>query len=87
MAALGVHLTPVQLGQITECRTATVYVCFDADLGGAGSQAAQRLIRQLQAAGMDARQVLLPLGSDPNSYFAVGATAAGFQRRLQEARP
>jgi DNA primase len=60
-------------------------VCLDSD--AAGARAAERLVKQLRAAGWDARRVSLPWGHDPNSYLAGGGTAADFQHCLNQARP
>ena len=53
----------------------------------AGQQAAHRLARRLEIAGLHARIVSLPPGHDPNSYFLAGATAADFQACLEQAQP
>ena len=87
VAALGAHLNHLQMGQLGDSLAQTVYLCLDADEHGAGPRAAQRLAKQLRAAGIDARRVPLPVGHDPNSFFAAGATAADFQRCLDRARP
>jgi DNA primase len=85
LAALGAHLNEQQMGQLGDSLAQTVYVCLDADLHGAGTRAAERLTSQLRAAGMDARRVMLPLGQDPNSFLASGATAGDFQACLERA--
>jgi DNA primase len=87
VAALGAHLNPLQMEQLGDSAAQTVYLCLDADLHGGGQCAAQRLARRLRAAGIEALRVELPLGHDPNSFFAAGATAADFQQCLQRARP
>ena len=87
VAALGAHLNSLQMEQLGESAAQTVYLCLDADLHGAGQCAAQRLAGRLRAAGIEARRVELPLGHDPNSFLAAGATAADFQQCLQRARP
>jgi DNA primase len=87
VAALGAYLNAIQLGQLGDSSARTVYLCLDADTHGAGGRAALRLVRRLRLAGIDARRVLLPLGHDPNSLFAAGATAADFQQFLDRARP
>jgi DNA primase len=73
------------MAQMGDSMARTMYVCLDSD--AAGASAAQRLVEQLGAAGWDARRVRLPWGHDPNSYLAGGATAADFQRCLDQARP
>ena len=87
VAALGSDLNHLQLGQLGDSLAQTVYLCLDADVNGAGPRAAERLAKRLRAAGIDARRVALPLGHDPNSFLACGATAADFQRLLELARP
>jgi DNA primase len=85
VAVLGVWLNEQQMAQMGDSMARTMYVCLDSD--AAGASAAQRLVEQLGAAGWDARRVRLPWGHDPNSYLAGGATAADFQRCLDQARP
>jgi DNA primase len=85
VAVLGVWLNEQQMGQIGDSLARTVYVCLDSD--AAGARAAERLVKQLRAAGWDARRVSLPWGHDPNSYLAGGGTAADFQHCLNQARP
>lgn len=87
VAALGAYLNAMQLGQLGDSSARTVYLCLDADTHGAGGRAALRLVHRLRLAGIDARRVLLPLGHDPNSLFAAGATATDFQQFLDRARP
>jgi hypothetical protein len=84
---LGIHPNQQQMGEVGDSRAQTVYVCLDADVSGAGPAAAARVTGRLRAAGIDARQVVLPLGYDPNRFFVAGATAGDFQRRLDQARP
>jgi len=86
VAVLGSHLNHPQLVQLTR-RHRLVLVCFDADPNGSGHRAAWRVSVQLRHAGVEARRVELPRGHDPASFFAAGATAADFQRRLLEAHP
>jgi len=86
VAALGSHLNNLQLAEI--CHTGqSVYICFDADRNGSGQRAARCLSVQLRHAGVEALRVELPEGHDPASFFASGATAYDFQRRLERARP
>ena len=87
VAALAAHLNPLQMGQVGDSRAQTVYLCLDADANGAGPRAAKLLAHRLRASGIDARRVALPLGHDPNSFLAAGATAADFQDCLERARP
>lgn len=85
VAVLGVGLNAQHLGQIGDSLARTAYVCLDSD--PAGNRAAQRLAEQLGRVGWDVRRVRLPWGHDPNSFLAGGATAADFQRCLDQARP
>jgi DNA primase len=87
VAALGSHLNNPQIAQLCRMDERFVYICFDADRNGSGQRAAHRLSVQLRHAGVDALRVELPLGHDPASFFASGATACDFQRRLERARP
>jgi DNA primase len=84
--ALGTSLTPAQWGQLCDRPGRCVYLVFDQDDNGAGPQAAARLARRLQNAGLSARLVQLPPSLDPNSWLAAGATAADFEACLKEAR-
>jgi DNA primase len=85
VAALGSHLNARQMGELGDSLAQTVYLCLDAD--EAGAQVARRLAGRLRTAGIDARRVALPWGSDPGRFLAEGATAADFQRCLDRARP
>jgi DNA primase len=87
VAALGSHLNNRQLAQLCRTGDRLTYICFDADRGGSGQRAAHRLSVQLRHAGGDALRVELPLGHDPASFFAAGATACDFERCLERARP
>jgi len=84
--ALGTHLTPAQWTQLGDRPDRPVYIAFDQDENRAGQQAAHRLARRLQSAGVLASLVQLPPGHDPNSYFVAGATAADFTLRLEQAQ-
>jgi DNA primase len=86
-AALGAHLNNPQIAQLCRMDERAVYICFDADRNGSGQRAAHRLSVQLRHAGVEARRVELPLGHDPASFFASGATAGDFERCLEQARP
>jgi len=83
--AIGTHLTPAQFAQLREPRNGCVYLAFDRDENQAGQHAAETLARSLQQAGLNVRAVQLPVGHDPNSYFAAGATKSDFLRCLEEA--
>lgn len=85
--ALGTHLTPTQLAQLGDQPGRSVYLAFDQDENQAGRQAAHRLARQLESAGLRACLVLLPPGHDPSTYFGAGATAADFTLCLRRAQP
>jgi DNA primase len=84
--AIGTHLTPAQAAQLGDQPGRSVYIAFDQDENQAGQQAAHRLARYLESAGVRARIVPLPHGHDPNSYFAAGATAADFTACLERAQ-
>lgn len=83
--AIGTHLTPAQIAQLSHRPDRSVSIVFDQDQNHAGQQASQQLATRLQAARIAAHIVPLPLGHDPNSYFAAGATSAGFTVLLQQA--
>jgi DNA primase len=85
-SALGTHLTATQLQQLTDPPGRSLTIVFDTDANQAGQQAAGRLARQLEAAGVAAAIAHLPAGLDPNHYFAAGATAADFAACLQDAQ-
>ena len=81
--ALGNQLNALQIRQLRDGATRTVYLAFDADGNGSGQRAAQRLYRQLFAQGVTVAQVDLPYGHDPNSFFVSGGDADDFQRLLE----
>ncbi len=83
--ALGTHLTPAQLGQLSGQPGRRVYILFDQDKNQAGQHASQALALQLQQAGLIVAMVSLPDGQDPNSYFVAAAEAADLTVLLQEA--
>ena len=83
--ALGTHLTPAQLGQLSGQPGRRVYILFDQDENQAGQHASQSLALQLQQAGLTVAMVALPDGQDPNSYFVAGAQTADLTLLLQEA--
>lgn len=84
--AIGTHLTPAQMAQLSGSPGRSVYIVFDQDENRAGQQGACRLARLLESAGVGARIVQLPLGQDPNGYFAAGATAADFTVCLRKSQ-
>ena len=84
--ALGTHLTPPQIAQLSDRPGRSVLIVFDQDENRAGQQAARQLASRLETGGTTARIVQLPLGHDPNSYFVAGATAADFTACLERAR-
>jgi DNA primase len=84
--AIGTHLTPAQMAQLSDPPGRSIYIVFDRDENQAGQQASHHLARRLQGAGLRARIVQLPPGHDPNSYFGDGATAADFAACLQRAQ-
>jgi Toprim-like len=75
---LGTHLNQRQFRQLCDARR-TVYLSFDADHNGSGQQAARCLSRRLGEQGVAARQLLLPEGHDPNSFFVTGGNAHDFR--------
>jgi DNA primase len=84
--SLGNNLNARQFQQLSD-GSRTVYLAFDADANGSGRRAAQSLSRRLWAQGISARQLLLPPGYDPNSFFVKGGDARLFQSLLEAARP
>lgn len=84
--SMGTHLNPHQLRQLSD-RNRTVYLAFDADLNSSGQRAAQNLAARLREQGSNARNVLLPQGHDPNSWFVNGGDARQFQSFLENAQP
>jgi len=84
--ALGTHLTPPQLRQLSDPPGRRIYLVFDRDENQAGQHASQTLARRLQRLALAVSIVQLPTGQDPNSYFVRGASAADFTLRLQGAQ-
>jgi DNA primase len=84
--AIGTHLTPAQLAQLSDQPGRSVYIAFDQDENRAGQQAAHQLAQRLESAGILVHIVHLPPGHDPNSYFVAGATAADFTACLERAQ-
>ena len=85
--AIGTQVTPTQWCQLVDQPGRHIYIAFDQDDNQAGQQAAHRLARRLENAGLHPRVVSLPSGHDPNSYFLAGATAADFRACLEQAQP
>jgi DNA primase len=77
--ALSNHLNALQLRQLCDGVTRTVYLAFDSDSNGSGQQAGRRLSEQLGlgAAGVIALRVELPDGHDPNRIFAARGDSYG----------
>jgi DNA primase len=84
--SMGTHLNGYQLRQLSDCNR-TVYLVFDADSNGSGRQAARVLAGRLREQGLSARNVSLPEGLDPNSWFVHGGDAQQFQSLLENAQP
>jgi DNA primase len=87
VAVLGSFLNNRQLIELCRTGQRLTYLCFDADHNGSGQRAARRVSVQLRHGGVDALRVELPCGHDPASFFAAGADAWDFRRRLERARP
>jgi DNA primase len=83
--SLGTHLNARQLQQLGDSPR-TVYLSFDADSNGSGSQASEQLAQRLEARGIPARHIVLPQGHDPNSFFVQGGDAAQFQSLMEAAQ-
>jgi DNA primase len=84
--SLGTHLNTLQLRQLCDGTTRTVYLAFDSDANGSGQQAARRLLDYLSWRQVTAVRIELPDGLDPNSFFVNGGNADEFQRLLERAR-
>jgi DNA primase len=82
--SMGTHLNRNQLQQLSDSNR-TVYLAFDADANGSGQQAAQSLADRLREQGLNVRNVSLPEGHDPNSWFIQGGDAQQFQSLLENA--
>jgi DNA primase len=82
---MGIQLNRHQLSQLSDSNR-TVYIVFDADTSGSGQQAAKGLAARLRHQGLIARNVLLPEGHDPNSWFVQGGDARQFHSLLENAR-
>jgi DNA primase len=83
--SMGSHLNGLQQRQLCDSPR-TVYLVFDADPNGSGQQAALSLAGRLREQGVNVRQVSLPEGHDPNSFFVEGADAGQFQALLEATR-
>jgi len=85
VALLGSHFNPRQRAQLCDGRERTVYLCLDADENGSGPRAARWWSQRLEQSGLRLLPVELPVGYDPNRFFAEGGSAAQFSRYLEEA--
>ncbi len=83
--SLGTHLNAQQFRQLCD-GTRAVYLTFDADANGSGQDAAESLVRRLQAHGITTHRVRLPDGHDPNSFFVRGGDAQQFEALLEVAQ-
>jgi DNA primase len=85
--SLGNHLNTLQLRQLCDDTTRTVYLAFDSDANGSGQSAARQVSDCLSQQQVTAKLVNLPEGQDPNSFFVHGGNAGQFRRLLEQARP
>ena len=83
--SMGTHLNVRQYWQVCD-RPRTVYLTFDADANGSGPQAALSLACRLRDQGVDVRNVSLPTGHDPNSFFGCDGDACQFHSLLEAAQ-
>jgi DNA primase len=83
--SLGTHLNARQWQQLCD-GPRTVYLSFDADANGSGSQASEHLAHRLVARGIPTRRIVLPESHDPNSFFVQGGNARQFQSLLEAAQ-
>lgn len=83
--SLGTHLNAYQLLQLSDC-VRIVYLAFDTDPNGSGQRAAHNLAARLSELGLSARNISLPEGHDPNSWFVQGGDAQQFQSLLENAQ-
>jgi DNA primase len=83
--SLGTHLNARQWQQLCD-GPRTVYLSFDADANGSGSQASEHLAHRLEARGIPTRRIVLPESHDPNSFFVQGGNARQFQSLLEAAQ-
>jgi DNA primase len=82
--SMGTHLNARQFEQLCDAHR-TVYLAFDSDTNASGQHAADTLSQRLVACGLAARQVRLPEGHDPNSFFVAGGDARQFRSLLEAA--
>lgn len=83
--SMGTHLNARQFEQLCDAHR-TVYVTFDSDTNGSGQQATDSLALRLTAHGLAVRQVVLPVGHDPNSFFVEGGDARQFRSLMEAAQ-
>lgn len=83
--SMGTHLNARQFEQLCDAHR-TVYVTFDSDTNGSGQHAADSLALRLTARGLAVRQVALPVGHDPNSFFVEGGDARQFRSLMEAAQ-
>lgn len=83
--SMGINLNARQSRQLCD-GPRIVYVTFDAHSNSSGQKAAQSLTYRLTEHGVIARNVSLPEGHDPNSFFAQGGDAHQFRCLLEAAR-
>ena len=74
-----------QQAQLADGRRRTIYLCLDNDAHGGGQDAARLWRQRLRRAGQRLALVRLPVGYDPNRFFAEGGGTAEFSRYLEEA--
>jgi DNA primase len=84
--SLGTHLNARQWQQLCDAPR-TVYLSFDADANGSGSQASEQLAHRLEQRGIPTRRIVLPAGHDPNSFFVQGGDAGQFRALVEAAQP
>jgi DNA primase len=85
--SLGNHLNALQLRELCNDTTRTVYLAFDSDANGSGQAASRELMDYLSRQRIPAKVVHLPEGQDPNSFFVRGGNAGQFRCLLEQARP
>lgn len=83
--SMGTHLNARQFEELCDAPR-TVYVAFDSDTNHSGQRAADCLAQRLVARGLVTRQVRLPDGHDPNSFFVAGGDAQQFRSLLEAVR-
>ena len=85
--SLGNCLNTLQLRQLCDDTTRTVYLAFDSDSNGSGQAAARHVSDYLSQQQVTAKLVDLPEGHDPNSFFVHGGNASQFRCLLEQAHP